>query len=97
MKDLAAEHARELLVAVVALGLADDDDRFVLSEIFEAYCRLCGLSREQILALRLGFLRGTIDPREFDQRRLQRGRFDAKDQRSGDWAHWSTWGTSASA
>ena len=97
MRNLAAEHARELLLAIVALGLTDDDDAFVLSPVFEAYCALCGLLPEQILALRLSFLRGTLDPKEFDQRRLQRGRFDAKDPRSGDWAHWQTWGTSASA
>ena len=97
MRNLADEHARELLVAVLAVGLIDDDDAFVLSPVFEAYCALCGLLPEQILKLRLMYCYGTLDPQEFDQRRLQRGRFDCKDPRGGDWAHWQSWGTSASA
>jgi hypothetical protein len=57
------EACRELMLAIVAQGLADDDLEYVVSPTFIHHLLYVGLDPDVALQVKIKYLRGEIDPR----------------------------------
>ena len=66
---------RELLLAVVAQALAEDDSAWIMSDTASAYCAMVGVSEPALFRLRLRYLLNLLDVRRFDARRLHGTRY----------------------
>ena len=74
---------RELLLAIVAQGLQDDDDALIVGPDegwFNVMLRLLGIDDETALQIKLAFCLNLIDPRQFHAHTLGAARYPDSDE-----------------
>lgn len=85
-----ADRCRALLLGVVSAALVSGEDWewITRSPVFELYCLLIGLDREQVLQLRLKFCRNELDPHDFWMSSLDGTRRDRDGAEETTWQSW---------
>jgi|GEM_PF-3348430 len=81
------EACRELMLAIVAQGLSDDDEHYVCSPTFIHHCCYIGVDPDMALKIKIAYLRREIDPKNFTATRLHSERFADRAETA-----WKSWG-----